>query len=192
MSHGKRYSAKERKEILEYLGNHTYQETMDKFGVSQMSLARWVKNKKKRDTNTSSALLTAEIRNEVQLYLKLLEKSELIQASAIVTASGEVIMPETTGFQQIFLREEELAVIISNFLLCAQGFTSAVMNHQKLKDTKFDDLSIQTPLGYFSIKGVGQAVLVILIQSEINLYSFYTQYSAFLNQIQISLKDILD
>ncbi len=38
MSHGKRYTAKERKDILNYLDNHTYQETVDKYGVSEMSL----------------------------------------------------------------------------------------------------------------------------------------------------------
>ncbi len=41
MSSGKRYSPEEKDEIMRYRQTHTYQETADKYGVSQMTLARW-------------------------------------------------------------------------------------------------------------------------------------------------------
>jgi hypothetical protein len=189
MSHGKRYSAKERKEILDFLENHTYQETMDYFGVSQMSLARWVKNKKKRDTNTNSTPLALEVQKEIKLYLKLLEKSEQIKAAAIVTVAGELIIPEPMGFQEIFPRIEDLIVTVSNFLLCAQGFTSAVVNHKKPKETTFDNISIKTSLGYILIKSVRNAVIVILLNPNLSLQSFYAEYSPFFTQILMGIKD---
>jgi predicted regulator of Ras-like GTPase activity (Roadblock/LC7/MglB family) len=41
MSSGKRYTPEEKEEIMQYRQTHTYQETTDKYGVSQMTLARW-------------------------------------------------------------------------------------------------------------------------------------------------------
>jgi predicted regulator of Ras-like GTPase activity (Roadblock/LC7/MglB family) len=41
MSSGKRYTQEEKEEIMQYRQTHTYQETADKYGVSQMTLARW-------------------------------------------------------------------------------------------------------------------------------------------------------
>ena len=41
MSSGKRYTPEEKEEIMQYRQTHTYQETADKYGVSQMTLARW-------------------------------------------------------------------------------------------------------------------------------------------------------
>ncbi len=40
---GKRYSREEKQKILEYLKNHTYEETQNEFKVSQTTLARWSK-----------------------------------------------------------------------------------------------------------------------------------------------------
>ena len=42
-NHGRRYSFTEKKEILNYLKNHTYKETCEKFGISEPTLARWRK-----------------------------------------------------------------------------------------------------------------------------------------------------
>ena len=41
MSSGKRYTPEEKNAIMQYRQTHTYQETADKYGVSQMTLARW-------------------------------------------------------------------------------------------------------------------------------------------------------
>ncbi len=170
MSHGKRYTAKERKDILSYLENHTYQETIEKFGVSQMSLARWVKNKKKRETNTTPPLLNTESQNELQIYLKIVEKMDNVIATAIITAAGELILPENSGFHSIFSNVNHISVLTSKFLLCAQGFTSAVMNEQKNKDLQFDDISIKTPVGRFLMHSIGKkAVLVVLFNLEYDM-----------------------
>jgi predicted regulator of Ras-like GTPase activity (Roadblock/LC7/MglB family) len=41
MSSGKRYTPEDKEAIMQYRQTHTYQETADKYGVSQMTLARW-------------------------------------------------------------------------------------------------------------------------------------------------------
>ena len=41
--HGRRYSFSERKEILEFLENHTYKETNEIYGISETTLSRWRK-----------------------------------------------------------------------------------------------------------------------------------------------------
>jgi hypothetical protein len=184
MSHGKRYSAMERKDILKFLENHTYQETMDKFGVSQMSLARWVKNQKKRETTTSSSLLNDKIQKELQIYLNLIENSDNIRAAAIITAAGELLLPESMGLQSFFGNVNEIIPIISNFLLCAQGFTAAVVNEQKQMNVVFDDLSIKTPIGTFVISSVGRAVLVTLNSPELDLQEIFAQDSNFISRIK--------
>ena len=191
MSHGKRYSAKERREILKYLENHTYQETMDKFEVSQMSLARWVKNKEQRETNTLSSLLSQETKNELQIYLNLIESTENVRAVALVTVAGELILPQTMGFSSIFQKVEDVSKITANLLLCAQGFTSAVVNDQKSMKATFDDISIKTPLGTFFLNGVGKAVLVTLFTPDCNLHNILVQDSDLLAQIKSQIEKIL-
>ncbi|MFX1277910.1 MAG: leucine-rich repeat domain-containing protein [Promethearchaeota archaeon] len=41
--HGRRYSFKEKKDILDYLGKHTYKDTSEKFKISETTLSRWRK-----------------------------------------------------------------------------------------------------------------------------------------------------
>ena len=38
-----RYTTEQKQEILEFARNHTYQATTEKYGVSEMSIARWKK-----------------------------------------------------------------------------------------------------------------------------------------------------
>jgi hypothetical protein len=42
-NHGRRYSFKEKKEILDYLEKHTYKDTSEKFKISETTLSRWRK-----------------------------------------------------------------------------------------------------------------------------------------------------
>ncbi len=39
--HGRRYSFKEKKDILDFLENHTYKDTSEKFNISETTLSRW-------------------------------------------------------------------------------------------------------------------------------------------------------
>jgi hypothetical protein len=41
--HGRRYSFKEKKDILDYLEKHTYKDTSEKFNISETTLSRWRK-----------------------------------------------------------------------------------------------------------------------------------------------------
>jgi len=191
MSHGKRYSAKKKKNKIKYLDNHTYQETMDKFKVSQMSLARWVKNKEQRETNTLSSLLSQETKNELQIYLNLIESTEKVRAVALVTVAGELILPQTMGFSSIFQKIDDVTKITANLLSCAQGFTAAVVNDKKSMYATFDDISIKTPVGTFLLNGVGKAVLVTLFTPDCNIHNILVQDSDLLAQIKSQIKKIL-
>lgn len=55
--HGRRYSFSEKKEILNYLENHTYKETCTKYGISEPTLSRW-KQTLKSERKKSRAKLT--------------------------------------------------------------------------------------------------------------------------------------
>jgi len=212
MSHGKRYGVKERKEILEYLQSHTYQETMEKFDVSQMSLARWVKNQKRREEPYATipllnvSLLNADSVKEIQIYLKLLENLENVRAVSLITAAGELILPETkentdnsavesvkSGFRSIFSNEFDIIPIITNFLLCTHGFTQAVtVKVPKQISHLFDNLSVKTPIGTFLLKDTGMAILVVLFKPSIDLDEIIVKDYQLIKQIagQISLMDI--
>ena len=48
MAYGKRYSKEEKEEIMQYRQNHTYRETVDKYNISQMTLARWARKRKNK------------------------------------------------------------------------------------------------------------------------------------------------
>jgi len=62
---GKRYSNEEKQKILEFLKDHTYEETQNEFQVSQTTLARW---SKEDSTNTKNKL-----REQIDPCLKMLK-----------------------------------------------------------------------------------------------------------------------
>jgi hypothetical protein len=166
MSHGKRYNAKEKKEILDYLENHTYREAMDKFGVSQMSLARWVKNKERRNTNTLLPHINEEIQNELRIHLKIIENLEYVKATALVSNSGQVILPKTKGFHSLFTTIEDYT---TGFLVAlSQGIfgTQKLFGIKKSKTTDNLSMIYETPLGVFIVNIWGQLILITTLDTR--------------------------
>jgi len=73
---GKRYSTEEKHEILEFLKDHTYWETENKFKVSQTTLARW---SKEIATNTKNKLL-----EQIEPCLKMLKLIEGVKNISLI------------------------------------------------------------------------------------------------------------
>ncbi len=150
-----------------------------------------MKNKERSETNTHTSLLDIEIQKEVQIYLNLIEASEKVRAVAVVTVAGELLLPQTNGFGSIFPNVNDVTKITTNFLLCAQGFTAAVINNQKKGDVRFDEISIHTPLGTFAISGIGMAVLVILFSLDCSKHDIFIHESHIMPEIKAQMKNIL-
>ena len=81
---GKRYSNEEKQNILEFLKDHTYYETENKFNVSQTTLARW---SKELSTNTEKKL-----GEQLDLYLKMLKLIEGVRNISIIGVGGYPIV----------------------------------------------------------------------------------------------------
>jgi hypothetical protein len=157
MSQGKRYDAKERKEILEFLENHSYRETMDKYGVSQMSLARWVKNKRRRET--LPAKLDEKIQEEIEIYLKLIENMEHVKATALITNGGGLILPASMDSREIAPN------ILMSFGLIINGFKSYMETKTKMGSGN-ESLIFELPLGGLIANLMEHMVLVTLVKVE--------------------------
>ena len=58
-NHGRRYSFSEKKDILDYLENHTYKEACTKYGISEPTLSRWRQTlKSERKKNRAKLTIT--------------------------------------------------------------------------------------------------------------------------------------
>lgn len=82
---GKRYSNEEKRNILEFLKDHTYWETQNKFNVSQTTLARW---SKELSTNTKSKL-----EEQLDPCLKMLKLIEGVRNVSLIGVGGLPIIP---------------------------------------------------------------------------------------------------
>nr|MDO8114743.1 helix-turn-helix domain-containing protein [Candidatus Sigynarchaeota archaeon] len=98
MASGKRYTDEEKDEIMQYRQTHTYQETADKFNVSQMTLARWsrdYKNKIIGDRISGDA--------SFRIPMQVLKYLEGVKAVALLSDSGETVslITESTFYEDI-------------------------------------------------------------------------------------------
>ncbi|MBN2152462.1 MAG: roadblock/LC7 domain-containing protein [Candidatus Lokiarchaeota archaeon] len=87
MSSGKRYTPEEKGEIMQYRQTHTYQETADKYGVSQMTLARWSRLQKDK------VIITNRLSGDPAYAgaLQALKYLEGMKAAALYSDAGEVV-----------------------------------------------------------------------------------------------------
>ena len=157
MSQGKRYDAKERKEILEYLEKTSYRETMEEYGVSQMSLARWVKNKKRRETLPEK--LNEEIQKEIEIYLKLIDNMDQVKTTVLITDGGGLILPATMNSREIAPN------ILMSFGLIINGFRLYMEKKTKINATN-DSLILELPFGGLVVHLMEHMVLVTLVKAE--------------------------
>ncbi|MHA2009476.1 MAG: roadblock/LC7 domain-containing protein [Promethearchaeota archaeon] len=81
---GKRYSKEEKRSILEFLKDHTYWETENKFKVSQTTLARW---SKEVSTNTKTKLL-----EQIEPCLRMLKLIEGVKNLSLIGVGGYPIV----------------------------------------------------------------------------------------------------
>ena len=156
-SPGKRYSAKERKEILRFLEKTSYRETMEKYGVSQMSLARWVKNKKRRETLPEQ--LNEKIQKEIEIHLKLIDNMDNVKSTALITDGGGLILPADMDSQEIAPN------IMMSFGLIINGFKKYMEEKTKINAAN-DSIILEVPFGGLIANLMEHMVLVTLVNAE--------------------------
>ena len=156
-SPGKRYSAKERKEILEYLEKTSYRDTMEKYQVSQMSLARWVKNKKHQEQPRVN--IDEKIKKEIAIYLKLIDNMDNVKTTALITDGGGLVQPATVGSQEITQN------VLMSFGLIINGFKKYMEEKTKVMSYN-DSLILELPFGGLIANLMEHMVLITLVKAE--------------------------
>jgi predicted regulator of Ras-like GTPase activity (Roadblock/LC7/MglB family) len=86
---GKRYSKEEKQKILDFLKNHTYEETQNEFKVSQTTLARWSK-----ESNTN---IKSKLEEQLDPCLKMLKLIEGVKNICLISAEGLPIACDLEG-----------------------------------------------------------------------------------------------
>lgn len=194
MSHGKRYSAKERKQILAYLESHTYEETVKEFEVSQMTLARWVKRKKERETRFPTYNFAEAKIPEIQMFLKMLELMEEIDTVFLVSTTGQLL---TTPVSPPSIDQARIVPLISKLLsnvdVYVQDLLQAI-DQKALVETVhlFSEIMVKTVFGIVLVVGLNtQAVIMIVFNKSCSNEDIFATHNHYISQILTGLKKIL-
>ncbi len=173
MSTGRRYSLTEKREILRYRANHTYEETSQKFGVSQMTLARWSKrimlnssNTGKLDLSHTSDAATPESERLkfIGSLLDVLKFNEGVKYVALISDSGEFIA--STGAKEV---PDEMVLANTAALLALGDRASRAFMQGDL-----DMVLTKASSGATLILGAGpKACLVMFLDDTMNLLQFF-------------------
>ena len=154
MSSGKRYSKQEKEEIMLFRQTHTYRETVEKYSVSQMSLARWSR-KYKKNASTGDRY-TGDLAYQPYLHvLKYLEGVKAVSFFSVMTDGTPVASITDSSVS-------EDALYLAMMTLLSAAATSA------------DTIDLGTPKtlisknsdGLLLIRGVSPTLLVIMIYDE--------------------------
>ena len=175
MSQGRRYTREEKKEILQFRLNHTYQETSQKFGVSEMTLARWARRidtntshlrfDKLIDTNTSSQ--KDRIMNlNYNSWLQVIGAIEEVKAVAIISDFGEIL-----AFQSRENLREDIMMVQSISLLSVIDAAISRLYKENLKM-----IFIQTSeVIFFFIEAGAHNLLSIFLKPPLDTRKFFAE-----------------
>lgn len=170
MSQGKRYGTEEKKEILQYRQTHTYLETSQKYGISEMTLARW--SRKLRDKDSREEHITGE-----QKYIPLIhgiKYLEGVKAAAIVNDEGIALASYLIGGES-----EDALRLISVALLAAADHAS-----DELETGNIETILIKCVEGLILIQGAGPKLCIAIVFNEkMDITTIASQAFPILNRI---------
>lgn len=170
MSQGKRYGREEKKEILQFRQNHTYFETSQKYGVSEMTLARW--SRKLKDKDSKEEHISGD--EKYLPLIRVLKYLEGVKAAAFVNEEGMVVASLMIGGES-----EDILVRITAALLAAADRTS-----EELDIGNLETIIIKSSEGICLIRGTGPSMcLTILFDENMDLSRIVTQAFPFIERI---------
>ena len=171
MSTGKRYTKEEKKEILKFRETHTYQETSEKYGISQMTLARWSQRLRRNEKEEKPEVIKKEVKIQIGESL-----NDLQRAKAMELAKAAEVIKFIQGVKNIALiiDEKQLLALISikelnllerNELVVITVEALNVGRHARdqLKTGGFEMIFIKSKLGSILVYGVGPHLVMSLL-----------------------------
>ncbi|OLS13512.1 MAG: hypothetical protein RBG13Loki_2883 [Promethearchaeota archaeon CR_4] len=190
MSYGRRYSLAEKREILRYRETHTYEETSQKFGVSQMTLARWSKRISRwsnRDmTNTPTTPkpiveLPYGVRLDLWSLLQVLKSIDGVNVISLVSDEGKSIA--SLGTETV--NEGKLLAM-----------TAALLSLGERSSREFEQGNLEMMLtkangGTTLVVGAGEhAVLVMLFDASADLSKLFARDFPLIDKIREVVKTL--
>jgi predicted regulator of Ras-like GTPase activity (Roadblock/LC7/MglB family) len=155
MSSGKRYSKEEKQEIMHYRQNHTYQETAEKFNVSQMTLARWSRKYKNKIIDGDRFVGDTSYKTYLQV-LKYLDGVKLIALYSDSSRGDAIaaITDENIGEDALFMSMTALLSTISRMT-------------DDLKLGNLDMVITKNKKGIILIQGINTNLLIIILYRDV-------------------------
>lgn len=172
MATGKRYSKAEKEAIMHYRQSHTYQETADKFSVSQMTLARWAK--KYRDKTVKGDRFSGDPK-----YHSLLQVLRYLQGVKGVAVFSEMTMGEpVASICEQSISEDVLAMsmmaLLSGTARATDDLDLGSLNVVLTKNKK----------GYLLIRGISvDLLIIILFDQSTNFASIISEDFSFIDRV---------
>jgi predicted regulator of Ras-like GTPase activity (Roadblock/LC7/MglB family) len=185
MSTGRRYSLAEKREILRYRADHTYEATCQKFGVSQMTLARWSKRIMMQADNTTntpkdSSPLVEKVKF-LESLLQVLKFNEGVLSVSLVNDMGEIVT--SVGTQMV--GQELIAANTAAMLALGERSSRTFMQGN------LDIIFTRSSEGATLIAGAGQhAVIVLLFEGSVDLIKLFTQDFPVIDKIRNVIKNL--
>ena len=202
MSHGKRYTALERKKILDFLEAHTYDETMKEYNVSQMTLARWVKRMKNRRGRLNDYIIKPEQIPEIQLFLNMLELLEEIKDVFLISSTGQLVKASSSQITEhsdlIFQDPNGIVPLVSKLFANTEEFTHSVFQNlqgdeKSMELNIFSEIVINTSQGVVLVSGLGsKAAVMIIFEEYCKIKEIYSTHYHYINQILTGLEKKLE
>jgi predicted regulator of Ras-like GTPase activity (Roadblock/LC7/MglB family) len=189
---GKRYTNEEKKEILQFRETHTYQETSEKYGISQMTLARWSQRLRKNEYEKKTEVIKMEMKirygenlnadlkakaPELTTTLEVLKFLKGIKLIALVNDDGQLLtmLSKKTGD---FPEPNEI-VMNTIAALSLAGRASG-----QLKMGTLETMVMKSNHGFLLINAAGpQLVLTLLFDEEADLKHLFQEDFAVIGRV---------
>ncbi len=198
MSHGKRYTAKERKQILKFLETHTYEETVKEYDVSQMTIARWVKRKKARENQFPHYSIPTEQIPEIHPYLKMLDLMDDIDSVFLVSSSGQLHIPSSSPNSKEKIDPTRIVPVIAQLLANTHGSIKQffhTLHHDTDSlgySTSFTEILLNTVFGVVFVVGLGtKAVILLVFHKSCTTKDIFITHHRYITQILTGLQKVL-
>jgi predicted regulator of Ras-like GTPase activity (Roadblock/LC7/MglB family) len=176
MSSGKRYAPEAKDEIMQYRQTHTYEETSDKYGVSQMTLARWSREYKIKviagDRLTGDSVYGTALR-----VLKYLEG---VKAVALYSDEGTTVamISENTLY-------EDTLLMVTLGVLSVSDRSSQMLDIGKLEMTM-----TKCTGGLLFMREAGpKMLLVMLYGGNVDVHKIVVQEFPFIDRVRQDIRN---
>ncbi len=179
MSSGKRYSKDEKESIMYYRQTHTYQETAQKYSVSQMSLARW--SRKFKNSNFAGDRYSGD--PAYKTFLHVLKYLKGVKAVALY--SGMTDGSTLASITDNSISEDVLFLSISALLAATDRST------QELSLGGLNMVLLKNKEGFLFIRDIDPSLQVIIVyDGSTNINSIVTQDFPLIERVRQDISNL--